>query len=393
MQLPRRQVLTGLAGLGVGAVMGMELYSLLTSPHRNKLTSPVGSLVGGVFKLDGLGHKTQGTDFDVVTSARRAFRLDLLDGRYQEIPVQCPLHVLEPHPQESHIMVGCSRRGRWMSMVDWQVGREVRSLQLPEGRMWYGHVAFTPNGQHVLAPISNHYGEPGQEHPLNAVAVVDLETMKIVDEIPTLNGRMHDLTWVEGSRFVSLAAPLSRSPTLLMLDLNSREKPQEVRQLKLPDLGFQVGSNPGHLRLIGNHLYFAISSHDDPTRGADGLWMGYDLVTQTPLHADGAKHLKNCGELLSLDVDERRQRIWITAPNLRELKVFDLQTRDPVGAFQLADWPQSVRLLPEAGLAIVGTRQRVYVYDAETLIRRRELESPWAGWQPEAFYHSHTRIV
>ncbi len=389
MNLPRRKVLTGLAGLGVSAAIGTELYDVWRTQRRGGLARPDGALVGGVFKLETQGHTSPIPDYDFVTSNRRAFRLNLADGHYQEVPVQSPLHVLEPHPLEPHLMVGCSRRGRWMSMVDWKVGREVQSLQLPMGRVWYGHVAFTPDGRHVLAPLSGEYGEAGSGQPLNAIAVVDVQRLQIIDEIPTLDGRMHDLTWVEGAKFVSLAAPSSKVPTLLMLDLQARQ----VSPLKLQELQIQVGSNPGHLRLIGQHLYFIISSQDETPQNADGLWMGYDLESQTGLHAKGPLPLKNCGELLSVDVDEPRQRIWITAPNIRELKVFDLQSQEPVGQLRLEDWPQSVRLLPELGLAIVGTRHRVYVYDAETLQRRQDYEAPWAAWQPKAFYHSHTRIA
>jgi hypothetical protein len=276
-----------------------------------------------------------------------------------------------------------------MSKIDWSIGREVGSLQLAMGRVWYGHVAFTPDGRYVIAPISGEHGLTGRGQSVNAIALVELETLKIIDEIPTLDGRMHDVTWVEGWKFVSLAAPSSKVPTLLMLDLKSRQ----LEKLKLEELQIEVGSNPGHLRLIGHHLYLAISSQDDITKEGDGLWMGYDLNREKALHPDGALRLRDCGELLSIDVDEPRQRIWITAPNVREVKVFDLQNREPVGVLQLADWPQSVRLLPEAGLAIVGTYQRVYVYDAETLRRRQDLEAPWAKWQPQFFYHAHTRIA
>ncbi|HRK07862.1 MAG TPA: DUF1513 domain-containing protein [Pseudobdellovibrionaceae bacterium] len=391
MQSDRRKLLLSLALTSVATALGVKYYDSRPA-QRPRHQGLRGHLIGGRYEVSAKVHTPDLDDYDVMTSQRRAFRLDLTTGRFEDFAVKTPIHSLKAHPLDAQLALGCSRRGRWMSLVDWRAGREVRSLQLPKGQLWYGHVEFTPDGRYALAPTTGGIEMAWQGQRINAISVLDLEKWQIVDEIPSLHGRMHDIAWAEGHRYISLAAPSTRIPRLVSVDFAQRKvEPLEIT-FGSGGSPIRVGDNAGHLRLIGGEVYFMISAHEEGEHSADGIWMRYPLSANAD-HGSTPQLIESCGELLSLDVDARRQRVWMTAPGRKLVKVYDTETRDLIKLIELPEHPQSVQLIPDLNVALIGTREQICVFDTEKFRRLEQLEKRWRQAMPNQLHHSHTELV
>jgi len=243
-----------------------------------------------------------------------------------------------------------------------------------------------------LAPTTGAIEMAWQGQRINSISVLDLEKWQIVDEIPSLHGRMHDIAWAEGHRYVSLAAPSTRIPRLVSVDFAQRKiEPSEIN-FGHGGSPIRVGDNAGHLHLIGGEVYFMMSAHEEGEHSAYGIWMSYPLASST--HSDLAPQLiESCGELLSLDVGPHRQRVWMTAPGKKLLKVYHAETRELVQLIKLPEHPQSVQLIPDLNVPVVGTREQICVFDAEKLQRLEHLEERWRQAMPNQLHHSHTELI
>ena len=65
-------------------------------------------------------------------------------------------HGFAVHPSTGHLVVFARRPGEWASVVDPATGAEVRRLSATEGRHFYGHGAFRPDGA-VLYTSENRF--------------------------------------------------------------------------------------------------------------------------------------------------------------------------------------------------------------------------------------------
>ncbi len=396
VNIKRRNLLFGAIGITSAVVLGRHgKNSHFLS--RSDVHYDAQYLIGGAFKLDvrqAINHPHQ---LDQQTSRRRAFRLDLRNGRYDEIETTAPIHGLESNPRESSLSVGCSRGGRLLSMVDWRLGREAKVMELPAHRIWYGHLAFSDDGRYAILPMAEYiervrpiYEE--QKDPNAFLAVLDLESWKIVDEVPTTDGRMHDLARADADLFIGLSASHERTPTLQAFDFQKRRIERiPLIQSNGESAQTKQRSNPGHLKIAGDQVFVVLSGQAAVPIEAHGLWVTVDWRLNR-IQGDSVARLRQSGELLSVDFDESLGNVWVTAPDRKEILIWRASDGDLVKILPFSEPPRSVQIVPEHGLAIVGTLRELKAIDLRSFAERSDFSQIWRGWGPRPFYHSHTRI-
>lgn len=392
----RRQLLVGALGVASAALLADQFHSrrrMSVGPGRRNAEF----LLGGSFRFDLPTGSAKAHLLDERTSQRVAFRLNLRTGHLEETQSTAPIHILEANPQDSNLTLGCSRGGRLLSMVDWKLGREVHVMELPEGRNWGGHLAFTDDGRYAILPVVEFYqnSKPVYENQVDpdaVLAVLDLEKWQIVDEIPTAEGRLHDVARADRDVFVGVSASHQQTPTIQVIDFENRKaKARTITEASGDLVRAKHRTNPGHLRIVGDQVYFALYEQLENLNEASGLWVGANW-RNGQIAAGGATHFEKCGELLSVDVDESRGHLWITAPNRRRVLVCNLEDRRLLTEIEFAVPPRSVLILPEHELALVGTLDRFHALDLRDLSERAEMPNRWKPWGPRP-YHSHTSLV
>jgi hypothetical protein len=410
MKIHRRHLLVGAAGaLSAWGVIALGRQFVPWSRAKYGFTQADAEfLIGGAFQLEITQGLNQPHQLDAQTSKRRAFRMNLRTGQYEELTSTAPIDVLEANPQDSNVTLGCSRGGRLLSMLDWKLGREAKSMKLPEHRSWYGHLAFSDDGRYAILPMAEHqqkikavYEE--QVDPNAWLAILDLENWKIIDEIPTQEGRLHDLARADRDVFVGLSASHDRSPTLQIFDLRSRRvEARTLHQANGEKLQATQRSNPGHLRVMGGLVYFVLSGQMEKPLEADGLWVGVNWRrsqisqaqnSRAEILGEGPTRLQQSGELLSVDVDEASGQLWITAPDRKQILIWNLADQRLVKTLEFPESPRSIQVLPEHDLALVGTFRELRALDLRDYSERGDISRRWKDWGPRPFYHSHTRVT
>ncbi|WP_158972046.1 DUF1513 domain-containing protein [Chachezhania sediminis] len=141
-----------------------------------------------------------------------------LDGTGAEvfrIPVPARGHAAAAHPQRAELIAFPRRPGTVAQVIDCTTGRVQAELPAPEGRHFYGHGAFTPDGKWLLT-TENDY-----DAPAGRVGVWDVAAgYRRVDEMTSGGIGPHEILRLRDGRFVVANGGIQTHPAFERAKLN-----------------------------------------------------------------------------------------------------------------------------------------------------------------------------
>ncbi len=298
-----------------------------------------------------------GTDF---------VRIDLTTSRRETVSTPTKAHSFTILPGEPNQVLGIEKWDRRLSHVDFAKKRLVRSVEPVGKRNFYGHVCWDPQGRHFISP---------QMDPQTARSYLvwyDRDSFKAVDEVELTLGGCHDLAVLPGTDLLAVTSsglaqtydnphgpPVKRvgPSAIIFYDMKKRKVAQRH------ELG-RSGVFPGHLRVgSAGQVYFLTSmavGEKGPVSG--GI---YDTnLTQAPREWIIPESFRTSliGEFLSIEIDEKLNRLVASNPTSRQLLTFDLTTRGFLSATSSAS----------SGIAWDGERAILYGFEPGASTERIE---------------------
>ena len=305
--LRRRDVLRGAAALALGAAVG----SLGCAPKKR---SRMGTVLGTGRFLD--------KDTGQTTYLLALFDLD--QSRTRTVPMAFFGHGFAPDPKSLPRGVIFEKKGRGCCEVDLAAGRVVRPIETASNRAFYGHGAFSRDGQLLFATENQLDTKDG------LIAVRDGRTLKELGQFPTYGKSPHDCHLIDAGRTLAItngggtfADPSPEAaPSVTFVEVASA-KLLEKLTFETPRI------NAGHLALSARRDLVAISAPRDglPTSDPGGITVrsgGSSFATLTEPRDVMARMV---GETLSLCIDERSSVVAATNPDGNLVTFWDLISR------------------------------------------------------------------
>jgi len=174
-----------------------------------------------------------------------------------DLPLPERAHGIALHPSGDEAMVVARRPGRFLQRIDLRRGRLLETLACEEGRHFYGHAVFSPDGRRLYTTENDYEAGRG------VIAVRDADDgYRLIDEFPSGGVGPHELRLLSDGRTLAVAnggirthpdfdrAPLnleSMRPVLAYLDrldgrlLEAREPPPDLHHNSLRHLAVGAG--------------------------------------------------------------------------------------------------------------------------------------------------------
>jgi hypothetical protein len=298
----RRSVL-----LGAGATaVGLQFFG--TGCARSRSAKRKGTILG------------PGRVVDTRTGARSCvlclFDLDRGDSR--TIDVGFFGHGIAIHPTQPWRAVMFEKKGPGACEIDLRAGRVLRPLSTPTSRAFYGHGAFSRDGQVLFATENELDTRDG------LVAVRDASTLREMGRFPTYGKSPHDCHLIDDGRTLAITngggtIDEDAAPSVTFVDVGS-EKLQEKVVFETPRI------NAGHLALSRGRDLVAISAPRDglPTTALGGVTIRVGSGPASTMKEPEDVVIRMVGESLSLCIDEATGIVGVTNPDGNIVTFWDL---------------------------------------------------------------------
>ncbi|MBV0933761.1 DUF1513 domain-containing protein [Marinobacterium weihaiense] len=197
-----------------------------------------------------LAHHHTGGLLVSAASDRRQHWLLVTDGEGQtqlRYPLPERAHHVELHPHKPWAAAVARRPGRYIEVVDYQNGRQVKRIDAGEGYHFYGHALFTPDGRWLVSTENDMASNQGQ------VVVRDVSNhFAPVSRMPSYGVGPHELLLNGSEVIVANGGILTRNREKLNLD--SMEPSLAYIDLDSGKLLEQVGMSAENHQLSIRHL-------------------------------------------------------------------------------------------------------------------------------------------
>jgi len=235
-------------------------------------------------------------------------RVDLPGRRVGLTPTTFLPHAVAVDPLDASRVVAFEKIGPGCAEIDLASGRVTRGIRPAEGRWFYGHGAFSADGQLLYSTETVNARESG------VIGVRDAKTLAYLGEFPTFGENPHDCRLIDGGRVMVVtngggALGTDMRPCVTYVDVASR---QLLEKQALSSDRF----NTGHLALGESGALVIVSAPrkglTDRDLGAVSLRRGRDpLRTMAEPAAVAARML---GEALSVEIHEPSGVAAVTHP-------------------------------------------------------------------------------
>lgn len=290
--------------------------------RRRRTYSGLGGelLLGGGGYVDLKDRVTQRFALACVEVARRSVGL---------VPTGFLPHGIAVDPLHPQRVVAFEKIGPGCCEIDLAGGELTRSVTPTEGRWFYGHGAFSPDGRLLYSTETVNSEERG------VIGVRDASTLEYLGEFPTFGENPHDCRLLEGGSVLVVtngggAAGTDMRPCVTFVDVETRRLLErlELRSERV---------NAGHLAMAGDGGLVVVSAPRkglaETEPGAVSMRQGRGALTTMTEPAEVAARM--LGEALSVEVHEPSGVAAVTHPSgdmvtfwsmgeLRLLKVLDL---------------------------------------------------------------------
>jgi hypothetical protein len=313
VSLSRREFLLGASAAAVGlGIWGT--FATRARPGRKGLVIGPGRFVN--------------TDTGKVSFVLCLFDLD--HGRNDSVDCDFFGHGLAPHPIERRRAVLFEKRGPGCCEVDLLDRRVTRPIATPEGRAFYGHGAFSKDGQVLFATetrLDTHEG---------LICIRDGKTYKEIGEFPTYGKNPHDCHLIDGGNTLVMTnggGPIEDNkalPNVAFVDIASSRL---LERLTFPTP--QI--NAGHLAISSHRDLVAISAPRDglPKTALGGVTIRKGNGAFVTMTEPAEVVSKMIGESLSLCIHERTGIVGVTNPDGNVVTFWDLKQERFVKSLEL----------------------------------------------------------
>jgi hypothetical protein len=248
-----------------------------------------------------------------------------LDGPHSHtIDMEFFGHGFAPHPFERGRAVIFEKKGPGCCELDLVEGRATRSIKTPPGRAFYGHGAFSRDGQVLFATENRLATNDG------LICVRDGKTYQELAEFPTYGKSPHDCHLVDEGHTLVITngggtiddALAQAAPSVTFVDAASNKLLERVT-FATPRI------NAGHLALSRRGDLVAISAPRDglPKTALGGVTMrtgqGEFLTMSEPPDVIA----RMVGESLSLCIDEATSVVGVTNPDGNIVTFWDIRQK------------------------------------------------------------------
>jgi len=235
-------------------------------------------------------------------------RVDVPGRRVGLTPTTFLPHGVAVDPLNASRIVAFEKIGPGCAEIDLASGRVTRGIAPAEGRWFYGHGAFSSDGQLLYSTETVNARESG------VIGVRDAKTLAYLGEFPTYGENPHDCQLIDAGRVMVVtngggALGTDMRPCVTYVEVESR------RLLEKQELSSDR-FNTGHLALGGPEALVIVSAPrkglSEQDLGAVSLRRGRDaLRTVTEPAAVAARML---GEALSVEIHEPTGVAAVTHP-------------------------------------------------------------------------------
>jgi hypothetical protein len=299
------------------------------------------------------------TDTGKMTHVLCVFDLD--GGRSRAISMDFFGHGLAFHPSERNRVVVFEKKGPGACEIDLGTGRVTRPIATPATRAFYGHGAFSRDGQ-VLFATENHL-----ETRNGLIVIRDAQTYRELGEFPTYGQSPHDCHLIDVGKTLAITnggGPVDSAalPSVTFVDVAST-KLLERLTFETPRI------NAGHLALSAKRDVVAISA---PREGLSRESLGGVTIRtgsgpfQTVTSPEDVI-ARMVGESLSLCIDDRRRTVGVTNPDGNIVTFWDLDQKRLVKHLDLPAPRGLARTLDGGSLVLSYGQGTLALLDPESL--------------------------
>ncbi len=302
---PKSTKISTSAGLGVHSPM-------LHAPRREG--TKLGVLVGP-------------TRYHEADSSEPRFCFDILDlDAGNDEPERIPLgffgHGFAMHPKRTHEAALLEKRGPGACYVDLIARRVLETIAPLPGHAFYGHGAFSKEGDVLFAIEMNLSNGEG------VVSIRDARTFDSIDTFPTYGAAPHDCHLIEDGKTLAITnggGPVGSNalPCVTFVDVKSQAL-LEKHEVRNPNI------NTGHIA-VGFRREFAVVSAPRSGLPEESSTGGVSLRAQGKpwVHMTDPKSLtsKMVGESLSVLLHDRTRSALATHPYGHFITLWDLDTQ------------------------------------------------------------------
>jgi uncharacterized protein len=361
--LSRRNFLMLSAGLGAGLV----LFNYKQLFHLKNSSS--GLIIGGGQGLID-GHLVQ--YLALVDLAQKKpeplfYRLSFL------------AHGIAIHPQKPHLLALFEKKGPRACELNLETGQVTRMIPTEASRYFYGHGAYSADGNHLYATETILDSEEGVIVQRNAT------TMSVEGLFPTFGANPHDCQLIEKGTVLAITnGGKTKGPDSMAGVSYVNVKTQKLmRQFKMTDSRF----NTGHLHISHDQQLIVTSAphpslpFSDPGAisvvGPDGNLKNINTPT-------AAAHLKS--ETLSLCIDEDRHVVAATSPAGNTVTFWNLRTNELLSTLELPN-PRGIVITADKKYYVVsyGKSSDLVLVDVQTR-KITDIHVPQAGYSGSHLY-------
>lgn len=218
-------------------------------------------------------------------------------------------HGVAVDPLNPNRVVTFEKIGPGCSEIDLAGGAITRELAPTEGRWFYGHGAFSPDGRLLYSTETENSRERG------VIGVRDAATLEYLGEFPTFGENPHDCHLVDGGRVLLItngggALGTAMRPCVTFVEVETRKL---LDKFELESERF----NTGHLALAGDGRLVVVSAPrkglTEADLGAVSMMRGREglrtMADPAPVVA------RMLGEALSVEVHEASGTVAVTHPS------------------------------------------------------------------------------
>lgn len=273
---------------------------------------------------------------------RHSFDLLDLDAGLAEparIPLDFLAHGFALHPARKEAAL-LEKRGPGGCYVDLEARAVLRTIAPKEGHHFYGHGAFSRDGEALFAVETDLGTRDG------VITVRDPGTFAVLDAFPTYGKSPHDCVLIEDGRTLVITnggGPLDASaedalPCVSFVDVASR-KLLERHVVPEPRV------NAGHVALHGDRGFVVVSAPRDGLPDDDCGGVSLRAVGGALRYASAPEPIRQrmIGETLSVCVHAPTRTVVATHPHGHLLTFWNLDTGGLAAAFDLLN-PRGVAL-------------------------------------------------
>ena len=279
-------------------------------------------------------------------------------------------HGFTPRLDKPHIVLVTEKHGQGCLELDLNAGKILRRVKAGEGREFYGHSAFSPDGKLWYCTEAN--TEDGSYD--GVLAVRDAASLELRDKtFPTHGVSPHDCILIDDGDTLVITnggGPVSAADAPAGVAYVNVKTGEARKVLKFKDSKI----NAGHITMTSRGELVCVSAPREGIADTSDDWRGaitfYHPDKDQFVTADDPIRQKMKGETLSVAIHEETMVVGATNPSGDLVTFWDFKTGKLIKAITDLLWPRGISLTLDGRWFVVTHDQATHLtlIDAQTLV-------------------------